>query len=76
VTEVNLSAVFFIKNRFHVSVTLHTLSPENRKQYFQAKIERLNQEQRIQTNSRMKFKSVNPNISCSHYNTGKYVISK
>jgi len=28
------------------------------------------------TNSIIKFKSVNPNISCSHYNAGKYVVSE
>jgi len=35
------------------------------------KNERLKQEQRKQTNSRIKLNSVNLNISCRHYNTGK-----
>jgi len=37
------------------------------------KINRLKQEQGIETNSRIKLKSINPNINFSHYNSGKYV---
>jgi len=39
------------------------------------KNERLKQEQGMQTNSTTKLKSINANISYSHYSTGKYVFS-
>ena len=70
--------ISFIRNRFHVSVVSHYTYSflKTASNAYGWKIERLKQEQRMQTNSRIKLRSINPNISWSHYTTEKYVVSE